>query len=96
MPRAREPGWILAVRDDPSNRRGIWYRLTPDGIELCSGREGDDHHVQLVATARAARELADLLEHGRDPGICYPEEEAAELSLDETRAALAREDPAPR
>lgn len=42
--RGFDPGWRLVAMNDPSKRRGIWYRPSEDkqSIELCAGREGDD------------------------------------------------------
>lgn len=83
--RCLEPGWYLAVRDDPSRRRGIWIKETRgEGgrivqVELCAGREGDDAYVQIVdgqaPTARDLHDLVDCIECGRAPEIDYEEEE---------------------
>ena len=69
--RCEEPGWKLAAMNDPSGRRGIWYRVTENtfgdtvSIEICSGREGDDHYVKLDIPASgpvydALVELVDI------------------------------------
>jgi len=46
--RCKEPGWKLAAMNDPSGRRGIWFRRAGDGkLEICAGRGGDDRYVAL-------------------------------------------------
>jgi len=45
--RCNEPGWqAMAI---PDGRRGIWIRMSDDTktLEICGGREGDDHYVKL-------------------------------------------------
>lgn len=79
MERSRQSGWVLAVRDDPSGRRGFWYRETvEDGrhvLELCAGREGDDVYVRLVEgesiTVEQLREIICAAEHARSPERAY-------------------------
>lgn len=49
--RCEELGWRLCAMNDPAQRRGIWYRYDNFSdlkvLELCGGREGDDHYVKL-------------------------------------------------
>lgn len=76
MRRCDEPGWTLEVRDDPSGRRGIWTRSSsPDRLEICAGREGDDAYLDVrvgqLVTPRLLAALRDVLAHGKDPGIEY-------------------------
>lgn len=60
--------WSCCSFHDESGRRGIWYRLTKDGVELCAGREGDDDHVLItvgdVVTEETVRKLAGALRTG--------------------------------
>lgn len=74
--RTWEPGWTLEVRDDPSRIRGIWTRMSsPERLEICAGRQGDDCYVEMLAgqrvTPRLLHDLRNLLAHGRDPFIDY-------------------------
>lgn len=69
----------LVVRDDPSERRGIWVFDDVDDkgkhtvVEIRAGREGDDAHVVLRAgqtlMPRDLYDLVDALERGRAPEI---------------------------
>lgn len=53
--RAEEPGWIRIGVTCLQGRRSLWWRVTPRAgddntpeiIELCAGREGDDAYVQI-------------------------------------------------
>ncbi len=58
--RRNDPGWRLAALNDPSGRRGIYYRTTPPHytdtpepfvLEVCGGREGDDYCARFEAPA---------------------------------------------
>lgn len=89
-----EPGWWLQVRDDPSQRRGIWTRETPrfstvvqsfgpiERLEICAGREGDDVYVDLrvgdVITEHLLHQIYAALSCGRSPEICYEENDCVE------------------
>ena len=61
--RAEGEGWVLAGMNDPSGRRGLWYRESREGarLEVCAGREGDDRYVQLNLGEKITRELLDSL-----------------------------------
>lgn len=60
--RAYQPGWLLAAMPDKAGRRGIWFRPTLDGagrlvrLEVCGGREGDDHYAMFAVGLDAPRE----------------------------------------
>lgn len=60
--RSQEPGWSKLVQCD--GRRGAWCRVTGSVLELCGGREGDDHYLRLelarLPTKEEVRELANL------------------------------------
>ena len=43
-----DPGWLRIGRWGGSYRRSLWSRITRYGVELCSGREGDDSYVHLA------------------------------------------------
>ena len=43
--RSEEDGWIQLAR--PDGRRGLWVRLTKISLELCAGREGDNHYARF-------------------------------------------------
>lgn len=62
------PGFTCAAMNDPTGRRGIWFRVLDDGIEIRAGREGDDVHVILrdgrVLTREQRLELQAALETG--------------------------------
>lgn len=60
MSRANEDGWILCSMNDPSGRRGLWFRVSEDStcVEICAGREGDD--LYLTLSAGEAITLSDL------------------------------------
>jgi hypothetical protein len=45
--RCEEPGWRRRGRIDKQGRRSLWIRESPDAIELCAGREGNDAYVRL-------------------------------------------------
>ena len=45
--RASEPGYKLLAMCDVPFRRGLWMRASPEAVELCAGREGDDAYVRL-------------------------------------------------
>jgi hypothetical protein len=74
--RSSEPGYILAAMNDPSGRRGIWYRESPvdEGarpltkIEICGGRGGDDCYISLaigdVVSPDTLRSLEQILSRG--------------------------------
>lgn len=69
--RILQPGWIQVAGHDPSGRRGLWYRGSPEqGVELCAGREGDDCYVCLppgqVLTAEVLYNLWDCLATAAD------------------------------
>lgn len=72
--RAKQPGWILACMQDPTGRRGTWFKYTDDTLEICSGREGDDLHI-VVDSENSSKEfreqLVDLLWTTRFPLETY-------------------------
>lgn len=71
-------GWQLAAMNDPSGRRGIWYRvdpvvsfnpLDPSGrtLKLWGGREGDDYSAvvdELHVGSATFEALVSILETG--------------------------------
>ncbi len=76
MNRYLEPGWILLGMRDKSERRGVWVRSNwePDpsdsthnvcsvrtSIEVCYGREGDDHHFVILPDSPMFKEMLDLV-----------------------------------
>lgn len=68
--RSSEAGYVLAAMNDPSGRRGIWYRQTDRNtpLEICGGREGDDAYVKMTIgeaiTPRMLFEVEDILSRG--------------------------------
>lgn len=46
--------WTMAFSEDRTGRRGIWYRKFDlkeekgSGVEICGGREGDDHYLCIL------------------------------------------------
>lgn len=92
--RSSEPGYILAAMNDPSGRRGIWYRQADrsDPIDICGGREGDDAHVTLkigdVITPRMLFDLEDILSRGAWM-VEEQKEHAARMSTEPDRIAQA-------
>jgi hypothetical protein len=69
--RHQEPGWELLCMYDPAGRRGIWTRSRLDGygIEICTGREGDDDYVIIrigdVVTAEMLSVLLGMIDYGK-------------------------------
>jgi hypothetical protein len=69
MPSPESEHYVLAAMNDPSGRRGIWYRCRTDGnrrtLELRGGREGDDVYVKIVEGLPIERDdlqrIADVL-----------------------------------
>ena len=57
MNRYLEAGWRPVCMHDPAGRRGLWVRVLPTTIELCSGREGDDAYMSLPYS----KDLEDVL-----------------------------------
>lgn len=60
--------WQCCSMHDESQRRGIWYRETEEGLEIRGGREGDDCRAVLkkgeVLTEEAIRRIIDVLDVG--------------------------------
>lgn len=62
------PGWTRIGRWDSARRRSLWVRFNHDdggqieSIELRSGREGGDDHVEIEATAKCFDDLVKVLE----------------------------------
>lgn len=68
--RAKKTGWILACMQDPSGRRGTWFKETHDTLEICTGREGDDSLLVLDSTNSSEyirEKLSDILWRTRFP-----------------------------
>ena len=66
--RASENGWERVTPFDAAGRRAIWMRPRPtagkpQALELCSGREGDDIHVELEG--EVAAQVFDVLLHAQ-------------------------------
>jgi len=64
--RCNEPGWCLVAL--PDGRRGLWYRETREkghlvGLELCAGRAGDDHYVDVRLYETLTHSTLDTLAH---------------------------------
>jgi hypothetical protein len=61
--------WTLAFSEDAAGRRGIWYKKTPlregegEGFELeiCGGREGDDHYLHLFSNGTVSHDALQQL-----------------------------------
>lgn len=53
MNRYKEEGYELVVQAD--SRRGLWFRTTDKGMEICAGREGDDEYVFLKVGEKLTR-----------------------------------------
>jgi len=77
------PGYQEIYRHD--SRRGVWLRvvlgaatMAPTRVELCAGREGDDHYVKLEAGQTLTPEmlfgLAEVVAYARDAlaSFCPP------------------------
>lgn len=73
MIRCNEDGWICVAMHDPSGRRGLWYRLTAEGIEICAGREGDDDFVKIPFDNPAFEGVSDCMQSAGYAGYqAYP------------------------
>lgn len=104
--RSSEPGYVLAAMNDPSGRRGIWYRESPvdEGarpltkVEICGGREGDDCYISLaigdVVSPDTLRSLEQILSRGawmvREAEAQADRERYMALSEDDRREEDAR------
>lgn len=62
--RFKHAGWVEVIMAD--KRRGVWIRVTHDGIEFCGGREGDDLYVAIAnnkpPTPSQLKELGEMFE----------------------------------
>jgi len=56
-----DPGWERIGRIDKAERRSLWIRESPDVIELCAGREGDDAYVRITPENPQWRDLSSVL-----------------------------------
>lgn len=94
--KSNEPGWILCAMNDPTGRRGIWFRETPEAVELCSGREGDDSFVSIALAEPERSHLLAVLARGES--MCSIENVAdgfgarPDMSREEALARLAEGD----
>ena len=59
--RLLEPGWELVAMHDQYERRGVWMRVGPRFIEVCSGLEGNDYYVRFTAGVTVTEESLDVL-----------------------------------
>ncbi len=59
--------WTMAFSEDRTGRRGIWYRKFDlkeekgSGVEICGGREGDDHYLCILPEAALNQAEVDAL-----------------------------------
>lgn len=62
------PEWSCCSMHDPTERRGIWWRVIGDTLEIRAGREGDDVAVRLtvgnVLSQKQLRAIDDCLSVG--------------------------------
>ncbi|MGC2778798.1 MAG: hypothetical protein WA418_24530 [Bradyrhizobium sp.] len=65
MNRCAEPGWQRIGRIDSTQRRSLWIRESPDSLELCAGREGDDAYVRITPSNPQWREMEAVLSCAR-------------------------------
>lgn len=63
--RYAEPGWHRIGRIDKPRRRSLWIRESPNCIELCAGREGDDGYVRITPDNPQWRDLENVLSRAR-------------------------------
>lgn len=67
-------GWRLAAMNDPSARRGIWYRFNREELEVRAGREGDDTYAMIrVSEVLDSASLSSLV-HAFEIGAWMIEE----------------------
>lgn len=59
--RCDELGWLRIGRWGSAYRRSLWSRITKHGVELCSGREGDDSYVFIERTHPLHEMFEDLV-----------------------------------
>jgi len=96
--RTADKTWRLVAMHDPAGRRGLWFKTRYDnrgnfyGIELCSGREGDDAYASFlrdqVPTHVGLMALIDVLSRAEMMCECYFEQRDAYRRDDPTLAAV--------
>lgn len=82
------PGFTCAAMNDPTGRRGIWFRTLDDGIEIRAGREGDDVHVILRDGHVMTREQRLELQAALGTGAWMLEEAKHGTDIAKQNAAL--------
>lgn len=72
--------WRCVSMHDKAGRRGVWYRLINNRLELRGGREGDDA-IAILTEAEHGAELINAITDVLDCGCWMQEDEGPNTQL---------------